>query len=414
MGGDGEDIAGFGAAPARGGVIDLPGMAALWDALPQARMVGGAVRDMLAGQAVADVDFAVPLSPQEVMARVRAAGLKAVPTGLAHGTVTVVACGRGFEVTSLRRDVATDGRHAVVEFTDDWKTDASRRDFTINAMSATRDGAVFDYFGGREDLVAGKVRFVGEAGRRIAEDYLRILRFFRFFARYGRGVPDAQAVAAIVTLRAGVGSLSAERVWSEVKQILRAEDPRAVVALMRETGVLELVLPQADEARLAGMVARGAPVDELLRVAALLRGDVGLFAQCWRLSGAEQVRLVALMAPNALAPDADDAALRRALAEAPGEILIGRSWLSQDDRPGWDDLRARIAAMARPVFPVQGRDVVALGVPPGPGVGRVLDAVRRWWLAGGCVADARACLARVRAELERDRLRLAQPSAPKA
>ncbi|NNM56418.1 MAG: CCA tRNA nucleotidyltransferase [Acidocella sp.] len=377
-------------------------MAALWDALPQARMVGGAVRDMLAGRAVADVDFAVPLSPQEVMARVRAAGLKAVPTGLAHGTVTVVACGRGFEVTSLRRDVATDGRHAVVEFTDDWEMDASRRDFTINAMSATRDGAVFDYFGGRVDLAAGRVRFVGEAGRRIAEDYLRILRFFRFFARYGRGVPDAQAVAAIVALREGVRSLSAERVWSEVKQILRAEDPRAVVALMRETGVLDLVLPQADEARLAGMVARGAPVDELLRVAALLRGDAGLFAQRWRLSGAEQVRLAALMAPNALAPDADDAALRRALVEAPGEILIGRSWLEQDDRPGWGELRARIAAMARPVFPVQGRDVVALGVPPGPSVGRVLDAVRRWWLAGGCVADARACLGRARIESDGD------------
>ncbi len=377
-------------------------MAALWDALPQARMVGGAVRDMLAGRPVADVDFAVPLSPQEVMARVEAAGLKAVPTGLAHGTVTVVAAGRGFEVTSLRRDVATDGRHAVVEFTDDWKTDASRRDFTINAMSATRDGAVFDYFGGREDLAAGRVRFVGEAARRIAEDYLRILRFFRFFARYGRGVPDAQAVAAIVTLREGVRGLSAERVWSEVKRILQADDPRAVVALMRETGVLELVLPGADEARLAALVARGAPVDALLRVAALLRGDAGLFARRWRLSGAEQVRLAALMAQNALAPDADDAALCRALADVPGEILIGRSWLGQDERPGWEGLRARIAAMARPVFPVLGRDVVMLGVPPGPGVGAVLDQVRRWWLAGGCVADKRTCLARVRAALDGD------------
>ncbi len=383
-------------------MINQPGMAALWDALPQARMVGGAVRDMLAGRPVADVDFAVPLSPQEVMARVEAAGLKAVPTGLAHGTVTVVAAGRGFEVTSLRRDVATDGRHAVVEFTDDWKTDASRRDFTINAMSATRDGAVFDYFGGREDLAAGRVRFVGEAARRIAEDYLRILRFFRFFARYGRGVPDAQAVAAIVTLREGVRGLSAERVWSEVKRILQADDPRAVVALMRETAVLELVLPGADEARLAALVARGAPVDALLRVAALLRGDAGLFARRWRLSGAEQVRLAALMAQNALAPDADDAALCRALADVPGEILIGRSWLGQDERPGWEGLRARIAAMARPVFPVLGRDVVMLGVPPGPGVGAVLDQVRRWWLAGGCVADKRTCLARVRAALDGD------------
>ncbi len=374
-------------------MIELPGMAELWDALPQARMVGGAVRDMLAGRPVADVDFAVPLTPQEVMARVRAAGLKAVPTGVAHGTVTVVARGRGFEVTSLRRDVETDGRHAVVEFTDDWEMDASRRDFTINAMSAARDGAVFDYFGGRDDLAAGRVRFVGEAARRIAEDYLRILRFFRFFARYGRGEPDVEAMAAITALRDGVMGLSAERVWSEVKQILLADDPRAVVALMRDTGVLELVLPGADVARLAAIVARGAPMDALLRVAALLRGDADAFAERWKLSGAEHERLTALMVPGLLVPDADDAALRRALAEVPGEILIGRSWLAQDDKPGWDDLRARLAAMGRPVFPVQGRDVVALGVPPGPAVGEILDEVRRWWMAGGCVADAEACLA---------------------
>ncbi len=251
-------------------------------------------------------------------------------------------------------------------------------------------------------LVEDKEVDVGDAEARVAEDYLRILRFFRFFARYGRGVPDAQAVAAIVTLREGVRGLSAERVWSEVKRILQADDPRAVVALMRETGVLELVLPGADEARLAALVARGAPVDALLRVAALLRGDAGLFAQRWRLSGAEQVRLAALMAQNPLAPDADDAALCRALAEVPGEILIGRSWLGQDERPGWEGLRARIAAMARPVFPVLGRDVVMLGVPPGPGVGAVLDQVRRWWLAGGCVADKRTCLTRVRAALDGD------------
>ncbi len=166
-------------------------------------MVGGAVRDMLVGRAVADVDFASPLMPEEVMARAKAAGLKAVPTGLAHGTVTLVARGRAFEVTTLRRDIQTDGRHAVVAFTDDWKMDASRRDFSINAMSATRDGEIFDYFDGRADLAAGRVRFVGQAAARIEEDYLRILRYFRFFARYGRGEPDAEAVAAII--RCGTG-----------------------------------------------------------------------------------------------------------------------------------------------------------------------------------------------------------------
>ena len=264
-------------------------------------------------------------------------------------------------------------------------------------MSAARDGTVFDYFGGREDLAAGRVRFVGVAARRIAEDYLRVLRFFRFFARYGRGEPDGEAVAAIMALREGVTGLSAERVWSELKQILLADDPRVVVALMCETGVLALVLPGADVARLAAVVTRGAPVDALLRVAALLRGDAEAFAARWKLSGAEHGRLAALLGPELLAPEADDAALRRALAEVPGEILIGRSWLAQDDRPGWDGLRARLAAMARPVFPLQGRDVVALGVPAGPAVGEVLGEVRRWWMAGGCVADAEACLKRARA-----------------
>jgi poly(A) polymerase/tRNA nucleotidyltransferase (CCA-adding enzyme) len=374
-------------------------MAALWAALPEARIVGGAVRDMLAGREVADVDFASPLTPREVMARVRAAGLKAVPTGIAHGTVTVVSGGVGFEVTTLRRDVLTDGRHAVVEFTDDWEMDASRRDFTINAMSATREGRVFDYFGGEADLAAGRVRFVGVAKARIAEDYLRILRYFRFFARYGRGEPDAEAVAGIFALREGVESLSVERVWSEVKRILMADDPRAAVALMRETGVLEIVLPGAEVARFDALVERGAPVDALLRLAALLKGDAEAYAQRWKLSGAELDRLAALTCPNKLQPEAEDAALRRALAEEAVETLIGRSWLAQDARPGWEALRGRLKAMEKPAFPLQGRDVTALGLAPGPRVGAVMKEVYRWWWQGGCVADAAACRERVAAAL---------------
>jgi poly(A) polymerase len=384
-------------------VIELPGMAQVWDALPEARIVGGAVRDMLVGRAVADVDFASALTPQEVIARARKAGLKAVPTGLAHGTVTLVSQGRAFEVTTLRCDVETDGRHAVVMFTDDWEMDASRRDFSINAMSATRDGAVFDYFGGREDLAAGRVRFVGRAAARIEEDYLRVLRFFRFLARYGRGAPDDAAVAAIYALRDGVLKLSAERVWSEVKRIFMADDPREAVALMAKTGVLPLVMPQADIGRLDALVARGAPVDELLRVSAVLGGAPDTYADKWKLSGAERARLVALQAPNLLTPAADDAALRRALAEEPAGILVDRSWLGQDERPGWADLRARLTAMERPVFPLQGRDITRLGVGPGARVGEVLRAVRAWWKAGGCVADAGACRARVLVELAQAR-----------
>ncbi len=371
-------------------MIELPGMDKVWAALPEARMVGGAVRDMLAGREVADVDFASPLTPAEVMARMRALGLKAVPTGVEHGTVTVVAAGRGFEVTTLRRDVETDGRHARVEFTDDWREDAARRDFTINAMSCTREGEIFDYFGGRADLAAGIVRFVGDPGQRIAEDYLRILRFFRFFARYGQGGPDAAAVAAVKAGREGLRGLSAERVWSEVKKILAAPAPLAAVELMRETGVLEIVLPGAKPERLAALLGRGAPVDPLLRVAALTDEDLAVRL---KLSGAEAVALAGWRAPLAVKPEDDDAALRRALAEAPREVLIGRVWLQGGDGAGWAGLRERLAAMERPVFPLLGRDLVALGVEPGLRMGEILEETRRWWMQGGCVADRAACLA---------------------
>jgi poly(A) polymerase/tRNA nucleotidyltransferase (CCA-adding enzyme) len=290
--------------------------------------------------------------------------------------------------------VATDGRHAVVAFTDDWRADAARRDFTINAMSMTRDGAVADYFGGRDDLAAGIVRFVGDPATRIAEDALRILRFFRFQARYGRGAPDAAALAAIAGGLAGLAILSAERVWSELSRILAAPDPAGAVALMARLGVLGAVLPDgADAAALARLVAGGAPADPVLRLAALSTGDVEAVAARLRLSGAERDRLAALRGAPPSA-DADDAALRRALADTPADVLIGRAWLAG---PGWAALRDRLAALPRPVFPLEGRDVLALGVSEGPRVGALLRTVRQWWLDGGCVADAAAC----RAELVR-------------
>ncbi|MDE8347139.1 MAG: CCA tRNA nucleotidyltransferase [Acidocella sp.] len=382
-------------------MIDLPGVAMVWDALPEARIVGGAVRDGLLGRAVADVDFAVPLAPDMVSARLLAAGLKVVPTGLDHGTVTAVAAGRGFEITTLRRDVATDGRHAIVVFTDDWGLDARRRDFTINAMSASRDGEIFDYFGGRDDLRAGVVRFVGVARDRIVEDYLRIFRFFRFYARYGRTMADAEAVAAITALREGVRGLSAERVWREVKLILAAHDPRAALALMARTGVLELVVGVGDLARLDKVVARG-PVDPMLRVAAMLRpGDIPGFAQRWRLSRNEAELLADLVQPGILTPQEDDAALRQALAVTKPEILVGRSWLDDDGDVAWADLRRRVLAMSAPEFPMKGRDVLALGVVPGDRVGEVLRAVHAFWLEGGCAADAASCVAKARAFISR-------------
>jgi poly(A) polymerase/tRNA nucleotidyltransferase (CCA-adding enzyme) len=356
-------------------------------ALPEARVVGGAVRDAIAGLPVADVDLATPLPPEQVTRALIAAGLRAVPTGIDHGTVTAVSGGRGFEITTLRRDEATDGRHARVAWTDDWRADAARRDFTINAMSMTPAGEVFDYFDGIADLRAHRVRFVGNAAARIAEDFLRILRFFRFFARYG-GAPEAEAVAAIAAGVPGLSLLSAERVWSELKRILAAPDPRASVALMAELGVLAAVLPEGfDRARLDRVIAAGAPSDPLLRLAALLDGDAAALSARLRLANDEAARLLAIRAAPLASPEMDHAALRRLLADTPADALIDRLWLEGGDA----GLRARLAATPRPVFPLAGRDAVALGVKPGPQVGRLLRAVRDWWLAGGCVADAHAC-----------------------
>ncbi len=365
-----------------------PALAPVLAAVPHARVVGGAVRDALLGREVADIDLATPDPPDAVAAALKAAGLRAVPTGLAHGTITAVSGHRGFEITTLRSDVETDGRHAVVAFTTDWRADAARRDFTINAMSMTPDGSVFDYFGGVGDLRTGRVRFVGEAAVRIREDFLRILRFFRFFARYGRGEPDPPALAAIAANVDGLARLSAERVWSELKNILAAPDPAAAIALMDRLGVLAAVMPEGTApARLAALLATGAPPDPMLRLAALLDGDHSAFAARLRLSAAERETLAALQ-EHGLAEDADDADLRRALADTTRDILINRAWLD-----GAVSLISRLEAAEKKVFPIQGRDLKRAGVPDGPELGRLLRDLRGWWLQGGCVADADEILA---------------------
>jgi poly(A) polymerase len=379
------------------GFLAEPPLVSVMTALPEARVVGGAVRDSLAKRPVAEIDLATPRAPEQVIQALQTAGIRAVPTGLEHGTITAVVDGRGFEITTLRRDVETDGRHAVVAFTDDWRADAARRDFTMNALSMTRDGTVFDYFDGVADLRAGRVRFVGDPAKRIAEDYLRILRFFRFFSRYGTEPADPAALEAIPAGVPGLATLSAERVWSELSRILSAPDPRAAVALMAELGVLDAVLPEgADPGRLARLIEAGAPVDTLLRLAALLTGDALAMAARLRLSTVDRDRLAALRAGPVPRPDEDDAALRRLLADEDTALLIGRTWLAGGGAD-WTALRARLAALPRPVFPLEGRDVLALGEPEGPRIGILLREVRQWWLDGGCVASAAA----VRAELAR-------------
>ena len=372
-------------------------VARVLDALPCARVVGGAVRDTLAGLPVADIDVASPLQPEEVLRRLEKAGVRCVPTGLSHGTVTAVTTRGPIEITTLRHDVETDGRHAVVAFTADWQADAARRDFTINAMSMRSDGAVFDYFGGIADLRARRVRFVGDPAARITEDYLRVLRFFRFYARYGGEAPDQPTADGLRAGVAGFDRLSAERVWSELKRILTAPDPSAAIRLMAKLGVLQAAVPEgADPDALERLVQAGAPADPLLRAAALVTGNVDAFADRLRLSAQEREVLLALRAGPIPSPRDDDAALRRLLADNPKERLIGRAWIAGGNGSGWADLRDRLAAMPQPVFPLSGRDVVALGVPPGPRVGELLCTVRDWWISEGCLANYQVCWAQLK------------------
>ncbi|MBX9750829.1 MAG: CCA tRNA nucleotidyltransferase [Roseococcus sp.] len=386
--------------------LQAPAPQRVFAALPDSRAVGGCVRDELAGLPVHDLDMAAPFAPEVIGERLAAAGFRVFETGLKHGTVTALLDGQAIEVTSLRRDVTTDGRHAEVEWTTDWNEDAARRDFTINAMSMGADGVLHDPFGGQADLAARRVRFVGEADQRLREDYLRALRFFRFQARYGGDTPDSEAVRAIRAAVPGLAQLSAERVWSEIKRLMAAPDPRAALRLMAETGVLPAVLPEAGEAaRLDFALARGVR-DVVLRIAILLPvgTDLTALASRLRLSGEEAARLRALHAiGDAPAPEERDAdALRRFAARArlrseaalPVEILL----VAAAQHPGVDvaGLLAATPPGLGPAFPLQGRDALALGLPHGPRIGALLAAVRDWWLAAGASADHAACLEKLR------------------
>ncbi|MBE7211864.1 MAG: CCA tRNA nucleotidyltransferase [Gluconacetobacter diazotrophicus] len=386
-------------------VADRAPLDRLWAVLPRARLVGGAVRDLLCGLPPLDLDLATPEPPDRVAVLLAPAGIKVVPTGIDHGTVTAVLDGRGFEITTLRRDVATDGRHAVVDWTTDWREDAARRDFTINAMSLDRNDGLHDFFGGARDLADGVVRFVGDPVRRLEEDALRGLRFFRFHARFGRGDADPRALAAIAAAAPGLGQLSAERVWSELKRLLTASSPSGSIRLMAELGVLRVVLPGgSDAARFERLLRLGAPADAILRLAALSTAAPAAVAARLRLSRAEGAVLESCVAGPVVRPELSDVAIRRVLLAEPAAAAVRRSWMIQaeagtdDDPAGWDGFRERLMSMPRPVFPLSGADAVAAGMAPGPAVGRALRAVAAWWEDGGCEADRAACLARLREE----------------
>jgi poly(A) polymerase len=369
-----------------------------------ARFVGGCVRDALLGRAIGDIDIATPETPERVIELLRKHRIKVVPTGIAHGTVTAVARTHSFEITTLRRDVETFGRHARVEFDADWAEDARRRDFTMNALFLDAAGNVFDCVGGLADLRAGHVRFVGDPEKRIREDVLRLLRFYRFHAHYGRTAPDADARAACRKLAPLMPTLSAERVAVELLKLLAAPDPIPTLRLMAEDGVLSAGLPELSRldllARLVSIEERPDPVR---RLAALLPPNALAaedFAARLKLSNKIRDRLVALAAPpHAVDLAADMRARRRALYHLGAELYRDVALLAAAEKGQAqpEDLLRDAEAWQPPVFPLRGQDLVAAGIPPGKDVGRLLEAVRTWWEAEDFQPDRDACLARLSA-----------------
>ncbi len=386
----------------------------------EARVAGGAVRNALMKRDATDIDVATTVLPQETIRRAEGLGFRAVPTGIEHGTITVVTPDGPFEVTTLREDIDTDGRRAVVRFGRDWKRDAERRDFTINALYADRQGAVLDLVGGLKDIEAGVLRFVGDPEARIREDYLRTLRFFRFFAWYGSGRPDAAGLRAAARLKDGLAQLSAERVWMELRKLLAAPDPSRALLWMRQAGVLSAVLPESEKWGIdaihpltGGEAALGWPADALLRLEAIVPPDperIVAMAGRLKLSNAERDRLLAWTQAETPDPAMSDGALRARLYFGDRQAILDRLRLALASARGRAaggaaDALAQAAALSRqldaalrfdpPAFPVSGSDVIAAGLPAGPEVGRAIDRLKRLWVDGGFVMSREDLLARL-------------------
>lgn len=378
-----------------------------------ARFVGGAVRNTLLGAKVDDVDIATTLTPQEVIAALEAAKIRPVPTGVDHGTVTAVLDGAPYEVTTLRQDVETDGRRAVVAFTTDWAQDAERRDFTMNAVYADAAGDLLDPTGrGIEDAKAGRLVFVGDAATRIAEDSLRILRYFRFLAWYGKGEPDAAAVEACAAGKGLMGNLAAERVAKELLKLLAADDPRPAVALMARTGVLAQLLPSASDLtafdRLVAIETDQLFVnDPVLRLATLLPDDqigAGKAAEGLRLSNEQRERLVQAMGKT---PRITSWMSPRESRRAVYKIGVGTfsdriklAWAHSDRSAAthqWRGLLALAESWTPPPFPLTGEDVINSGVPKGPMVGQVLREVEDWWIDHDFIDDKFSAIEKLKA-----------------
>jgi len=373
-----------------------PATVAVMDALEAeggkdcARFVGGCVRNTLMGHEADDIDIATRLEPQRVVEALKAAGLRSVPTGLEHGTVTAIANRKPFEITTLRRDVSTDGRRATVAFTDDWKEDAERRDFRLNALYADREGQVFDPVGGGiDDAEFGRIVFVGDPEQRIREDYLRILRFFRFYGWYGREEPDGPGLAACGRLKEGIAQLSAERITKELMKLLAAPDPRPALRLARRVGVTDEILPgPMNRPRFVTLIALEEEPDPFLRLSAVLPDAPQELAHATsrlRLSNAEQTRLSAAIddtVPVSLTMTAQEA--RAAIYRIGRQAFTDRVRLRWAEWPDRSEAARELLQLAgtwkAPKFPVGGKEAMEAGL-EGPAVGQTLRAVEDWWVA---------------------------------
>jgi len=371
------------------------------------RFVGGCVRDSLLGLGIRDIDIATDAVPDRILEILRKADIKSAPTGIKHGTVTAVVDGRAFEITTYRRDIKTDGRHAVVEFGTDWREDAARRDFTINAMSITPDGNLHDPFDGAGDLATGRVRFVGDAQCRVREDILRILRWFRFHAHYGKPPADADALGACRGFAFRIPDLSGERIRHEVLRLLAAADPMPSIELMVETDVIDAVLGRGRQTkRLAGLCAiereTNTPPDPLLRLAALI-GSPGMaapLAERLRLSNAEQKRLFAALGTEPSLDletlEVDKARIFYRLGSRIAEDRILLAWATNPAATAWREWLEAVRSFDVPVFPLSGRDVMAKGVAAGPAVGEMLRKIEDWWIDARFSPDRAQCLAHLK------------------
>jgi poly(A) polymerase len=377
--------------------LEWPETKQLIAALPDIRFVGGAVRDALLGKPVQDVDAALARLPEATLTALKKADIKAIPTGIEHGTVTAVIGKKHFEITTLRKDISTDGRHAKVAYTDDWQQDAARRDFTINALYLSPQGELFDYFGGAQDARRGHVRFIGEAKERIAEDYLRILRFFRFYAWYGKTEPDGQALMACAAAASDMKTLSGERVQQEMLKLLAAPNCHLTIDLMHEHGLLPHLFGFA--IRDTGMLARfdalptAPPFLKLMGFILIsdIPADAALDKICERLrlsnTMSDSLRQ-AFLHYDEINADLPEAAQKKLLRRLGAEnfchaVLV--QWARGSDLIGKDHPYVSMLKLAEtwqpPEFPVTGDDLIALGITPGKEMGSLLKRLEEKWEA---------------------------------